>query len=837
MLKITKIEIKDFGRHKYITQETDGNIVGLTGPNGSGKSTVLQAIQYAITGTIDHEDSLGSFIRVDATDKSPKNAQVSVWFTADGKPGKITRKITASATSRELEWDGKKLSADKAVAAALFEILGVDKKAVNSTVFIRQGEIGRMFGADLDRRDFYTRLLMLGSLAKVADVVDVYRKQVSDSVQDLSQARDGAQRAYDTAVEFRAQCDEELTLHAPRTEALHAVSSLVALFDVHTQAETAVANAETTRAGLGDAGELAMMSAALLAAIASDEERMTELEKLYSTHNENELRMATLRRNLQDTSELRRLWQESNTAVAEAEAASARVDELRTLPERITAAQQVVAMREREAALPGEIATLTEQVEKDEARLVIGSAKADELRAALNAKSEELRQIQADLPVRKQLRSASSGQAVCPCCGSENPDHAFLDRLIADLESRLGTVFLKVQELQKEADPYEAGVIKVRNEIVRLKASLEEKTTELTRVRIILAGADELPAATAQLAKLTQLNDERAAASADLVRLTGVMQKLSREIAGRENPSDVMVGDWERELGVCELVAARGLWTTENATELEAIKTRLPISRSRLRSMEHADQTLTAARSALSDAELKLQAGLQAAVEFPHLREHLVGKQVTTADVHAAAAALSQQQSEHDAARGKLEGARRSVAAADAALQEIDNKIAAQEERRKLVADLVLLRDTFKPNGATMEYLDYEFGRIAVLASDYLAESGADFMVSASEDVPLAFEFLRLDKPDEVWLPQTRMSGGQKVRLAVATLRAIHALIMPNVGLMVLDEPTTHLDDAAKEAMADMLRRIGSENTLQVIVCDHDPILVGAFTDQIKIPA
>jgi energy-coupling factor transporter ATP-binding protein EcfA2 len=60
---------------------------------------------------------------------------------------------------------------------------------------------------------------------------------------------------------------------------------------------------------------------------------------------------------------------------------------------------------------------------------------------------------------------------------------------------------------------------------------------------------------------------------------------------------------------------------------------------------------------------------------------------------------------------------------------------------------------------------------------------------------------------------------------------------MPDVGLLVLDEPTTHLDDEAKRSMADMLHAIGDEGTLQMIVCDHSPILVDAFSDVIQLPA
>jgi exonuclease SbcC len=194
------------------------------------------------------------------------------------------------------------------------------------------------------------------------------------------------------------------------------------------------------------------------------------------------------------------------------------------------------------------------------------------------------------------------------------------------------------------------------------------------------------------------------------------------------------------------------------------------------------------------------------------------------------------EQTAYDHQVGKRVAAREAMLQASAAVGELELKIAEQGERRNLALDLVKLRDTFRPAGASLSYLDYKFGQIATMAADYLAESQADFMAAASANVPLAFEFVRLDRADEVWMPQTRMSGGQKVRLAVATLRAIHALVMPNVGLLVLDEPTTHLDDDAVRSMAEMLKKIGDEGTLQMVVCDHNPVLIDAFSDIIKIP-
>ena len=105
MIKLTSVRIKDFGRHKLIQQQIKGHVVGLTGPNGDGKTTVLQALELALRGTIDHEDPLSSFIRRTDIDP-PKAAEVEWGFEADGRKGRILRRITRTKTSRELWWDG-----------------------------------------------------------------------------------------------------------------------------------------------------------------------------------------------------------------------------------------------------------------------------------------------------------------------------------------------------------------------------------------------------------------------------------------------------------------------------------------------------------------------------------------------------------------------------------------------------------------------------------------------------------------------------------------------------------------------------------------------------------
>lgn len=836
MLKILGIELTDFGRHRRINQKLTGNVIGLTGLNGAGKSTILKGIQLAFTGGIADEDALQSFIRTDATAKPPKHAQISIPFSADGKLGRITRKITASATSRELEWDGKKFSSEKAVSEQLFQILGVDKKAINSTVFIKQGEMDSMFGGDVARRDFYTRLLMLGHLAKISDVIDTFRKQKSDSVQDLTAVRDGAQIAYDQAVAQRDEVEAWLAEHPSALVELQELSTLTSLFDVHADAEEAFARAEAARVAMGDTTQMAATMIELTKRIAATENEEAELNTRLNGNTRAARTLSAVGQQLGEMTELKRLTDEQNALRDEETAAKAKLQTLADVPQRIKAADETIALRAEAAKLPPEIEAIEASLVADQARLDKGIAEAEVIRTELTTNRTRLATSRQDLETTLKLKAAAATAMVgpCPCCGSVDPDHGFLARHSAELTEQTDQLSALVSSIENRLAPFDRGIAKLRDAVAANTANLTRLKAALFRCEVLLAGAPTADEAQANLAALRLQQAELSVAEADLRRVRTELSARERTLAGRT---------WSQErydeLQLASAAASRDLlsfpWGSDDGALLEQIRAGLTAARQRLRSLEQADTALTAAKAGLTAAEDKLQAGLTRAYKLPQLAEAM-SPMMTASDVLALCARFQVAQSEHDNAKGKLEGARKAVIFADTNIQQLDNKIAAQEERRKLVADLVLLRDTFKPNGVTLEYLDYEFGRIARLAADYLAESGADFMVAASPDKPLSFEFLRLDKPDETWLPQSKLSGGQRVRLAVAALRAIHALIMPNVGLLVLDEPTTHMDSGAKEAMADMLRRIGQENTLQMIVCDHDPVLIDAFDDEIRIP-
>lgn len=845
MIKLTSIELRNFGRHRHIHQPLSGNVIGLTGPNGRGKSTVLQAIQFALTGNVDHPDPLPKFIRQSSGADRPKNASVILHFDVGGKKGRVERKITPTTNSREVTFEGcvdengkqKVLTSDKAVAALMFDILGVDKRALNSTVFIKQGAIADMFGKDTNRREFYTRLLMLGHVEKHGDTVEIYRKQVASSVKDLGAVKDAAEAALAAATEQFNEADE----------LFRASGDCTGYIAIALQISSLLADQMLASDSIGR--ELATLEGSDERLIAIEKEKDTNTQQLKKL---NDLRAAaaaasqssvSAERELNVSLSAKELYAERrrlNLDLSAQQDAASGGDQTAA----IDALKQHLAVLQRMKTLPGEVQDQQFQVALAQGNL---DAETDRLNAAVandSAVTRELVEKEQDLRLRKQLQQELAGSACddasCVLCGSASPNTTFLDSTIAKLTPEVEALRTQSAETTK----LRMGLAASYNELSRTLASatttLQAKEKELAgHVEFLATRQETEEGITAELARLVEIHGHWAAADMEIRRLNIAIANIEARIRSQvtlpeEDLETVVASRQETHARLMAEAAALNEELRTCPIDAAALDARLKVLLDEGHKLRDARVALESARAWLKRTEDDLYTATIAAQNFPP-EAYRAGSVFTPELASAVSSKLQAMQSEYDRRKGLLEASRESMTREQGNLINLEVKIAEQQQRLALADRLTRLRDAFRPTGIVTKYLDYKFSHVATVAADYLAESHADFTTIPSTSEPLAFDFMRLT-PGETWLSQSRLSGGQRVRLAVATLRAIHSIVMPNVGLMVLDEPTTHLDTEAKTSMAEMLRRIGSEGGLQMIVCDHDPILIDAFSSTIDIP-
>lgn len=101
-------------------------------------------------------------------------------------------------------------------------------------------------------------------------------------------------------------------------------------------------------------------------------------------------------------------------------------------------------------------------------------------------------------------------------------------------------------------------------------------------------------------------------------------------------------------------------------------------------------------------------------------------------------------------------------------------------------------------------------------------ESEDDFAIAKNALAQVGVEHLA-----DRWIHQ--ISGGEKQRVVLARALAQQPLVL------LLDEPTLHLDIGAQVELLARLRRLAAENRLTVVVVTHELALAAEFADQIVL--
>jgi exonuclease SbcC len=119
------------------------------------------------------------------------------------------------------------------------------------------------------------------------------------------------------------------------------------------------------------------------------------------------------------------------------------------------------------------------------------------------------------------------------------------------------------------------------------------------------------------------------------------------------------------------------------------------------------------------------------------------------------------------------------------------------------------------------------------LVNDILDDFESPFRVEAGEDLT----FIAI-KPSGHKERADRLSGGEKVLLALAFRFAVNSLMAVDVGMMILDEPTAGVDKSNLDNLTEILKNVSvytKDKGMQLIIITHDEALQRAFDQTIVI--
>lgn len=176
------------------------------------------------------------------------------------------------------------------------------------------------------------------------------------------------------------------------------------------------------------------------------------------------------------------------------------------------------------------------------------------------------------------------------------------------------------------------------------------------------------------------------------------------------------------------------------------------------------------------------------------------------------------------------------VSTAALRLSELAASENALEESQRLVSfadHLREVRETLHRDNLPRVVAHNYLGLLHEAINEILEAFATDFRVAVREDLGFDAHFI-----DGRIQPVPRLSGGQKVVLALAFRISINALFAADLGLLCLDEPTAYLDDenlACLDVALDKLRSLSESRGLQCILITHERGLGHMFDEVVQL--
>lgn len=143
------------------------------------------------------------------------------------------------------------------------------------------------------------------------------------------------------------------------------------------------------------------------------------------------------------------------------------------------------------------------------------------------------------------------------------------------------------------------------------------------------------------------------------------------------------------------------------------------------------------------------------------------------------------------------------------------------------------MRDVLHKDAAPRFIVQRNLRQLQTQINEFLELFGSDFRVTADEGLSFVARF-----PNGVQQPAERLSGGQKVVLALTFRLALNLMFAKDVGMLYLDEPTAYLDEEhirGFEPVLTQLRAFAASRGLQSVMVTHEQALAPLFDKVISL--
>lgn len=190
---------------------------------------------------------------------------------------------------------------------------------------------------------------------------------------------------------------------------------------------------------------------------------------------------------------------------------------------------------------------------------------------------------------------------------------------------------------------------------------------------------------------------------------------------------------------------------------------------------------------------------------------------------------------QHTLLDGRISEARRNLRTCEVQLEDSREAMMVQAVTTAQRARLEQLRGAVHPNALPRLFTQKYMHELTVEINSLLEAFQVPFTVGIADGLTMFAQH-----SDGTRDTVQRLSGGQKVVLALGFRVAVYRRFARHVGLLVLDEPTEYLDKENVDCLLtalDKIREMVDSDNMQCLVVTHESRLHGTFDKTLLLPA
>ena len=884
---LNKIKLNNFVSHKNTELDLGYGINVVVGPNGAGKTSILDAISFALFNDYTNRGKKENLINSTA-----KKCGATLEFVEGGikysAEGSMERKKSAKGNLYRIQNGSKTLLAQggSAVLGEIEKILAMDKSMFFQSIYVQQGEIEELVTAKpAIRKALISRLLGVEDLEKawqtIKDIIDEYNKTqivLKTELDQRSTLENERQRHLTTSTELAASIGSKRKELSKIEEKINALQTSLNQLKENKKAfdrldkekgilEKTIASEkeklETEQTEL----DKATAAKKLTEILESEVIKLPFLEQ-YSQYilkrNEQEAKQQVLMEKLRNLDRLEgvlkeneknsALHHEKNALQEEKSKERKQYEGSEKASEKALRTIQDLEKEEhkKNAALEKELKNCSEilevQVTLETVETLLGKKRA-ELEAAGSELDKKFDKCQKSIGISEhrveelddnlsKLRPSEPGAKKCPTCETD---------LTAEKIAQLGSKF-SIEQEQIERD-----LETTRNElatIIQRRDYTKGQLKEVERIEPeqIKQCAIQLDEAKERLKKQRAEAEELNKDVGVLKRLDGELTELGNQISGLEesymkfesakrelaklHPREEVMAEMKPITEALETiwqslkdsVSSLGYEPEEPSKELEALREK----------KQGYDQNITVAKR---ESEYAKRVAIT--------RGELSSKEQELTETLENITKLNYDEKQHSRKQDEFDEEIRSKTELEKAIAVMTgNKKTADDETANYDKKL----ENLKKKEREKRHVDDFIGLLNKIRTAY-GKDGVQKMIRARarpllerstrdlfERFNLAYSDIKIDDDYNIAVigPSgekqiEQISGGERVALAIALRLAIAQILSGRVETIIMDEPTTHLDEERRKELVSILSsffREGGRIIPQMVIITHHPEIV-----------